>query len=48
MVEPQSTKTLLVKTLERLDAVELEFEFLNGILAPGEHPTIGYSLTLQE
>ena len=48
MVEPQSTKTLLVKTLERLDTVELEFEFLNGILAPGEHPTIGYSLTLQE
>lgn len=48
IVEPQSTKTLLIKTLERLDSVELAFEFMNGILAPGEHPTIEYNLNIQE
>ena len=48
IVEPQSTKTLLVKTLQRLDTVELKFEFLNGILAPNKHPVIDYSLAVEK
>ena len=48
MIEPQSTKTLLVKTMQRLDKVELKFEFLNGILAPNKHPVIEYTFTVEE
>ena len=48
MVELQSTKTLLVTTLQRLDTVELKFEFLNGILAPNKYPIIDYTLAIEK
>lgn len=47
-IEPEHEIILEVKTLERLDSVTLPFEFLNGILAPGEHPTITYELATGE
>ena len=47
IVEPHSTKTLLVKTFQRLDTVELKFEFLNGILAL-LYPVIDYSLAVEK
>lgn len=46
-IEPQSTNTLLVKTVDRLRDVELSFEFLNGILAPDTHPVITYDLRVE-
>ena len=48
IVEPQSTKTLLVKTLQRVDTVKLKFEFLNGILATNKHPVIDYTLVVEK
>lgn len=32
--------TLQLKTLEEKETVELKFRVLNGVLAPGEHPTL--------
>ena len=40
ILEAHKTTTLQVKTVERLESVQLEFEVLNGITAPNTHPTI--------
>lgn len=45
-IEPEHELTLLVKTLELKDSISLPFEFLNGISAPGKHPTITYELSI--
>jgi hypothetical protein len=45
-IEPEHTETLLIKTLEIKNSVTLPFEFLNGIMAPEEHPVITYELTI--
>ena len=39
VLSPHETTRLQVKTLERLGSFDLEFEVLNGITAPGTHPS---------
>ena len=43
-VEPHQTKTLEVKTVDRLDSVELVFEVLNAVTAPGTHPRLAFDI----
>lgn len=47
IIEPQSTKILSVKTLERFDSVILPFTFLNAMYAPDTYPTISYELSTE-
>lgn len=42
-VKPGEENTLQVKTLKRLETVELAFEVLNGVTAPGKHPQVKIS-----
>lgn len=39
-LSPNSTQTLLVRTVDRKTTVLLPFEVMNAIYAPGKHPTI--------
>ena len=39
-IKPFETKMLEVKTVKKLEAMDLQFEVLNGIIAPNTHPTI--------
>ena len=43
-LKPNEALHLRVKTLTRLDEVELEFEVLNAITGPGQHPVMGYKV----
>jgi len=46
-VPPHGTVHLDVKTGNRLDAIEISFEALNVITAPGQHPEISLQASLQ-
>jgi hypothetical protein len=46
-VPPQSEISFLVKTGERLDAIQLSFEVLNVITAPDTHPTVTFSASVE-
>jgi predicted metal-dependent phosphoesterase TrpH len=39
-IEPGETKTVLVKTIQRLTNLELKFEVLSAVNAPNKHPQI--------
>ncbi len=39
-IKPGETRKVLVKTVQRLTNVELKFEVLTAVNAPGKHPTI--------
>lgn len=41
---PHETLHLRVKTLTRMEEVELEFEILNAVIAPGRHPVVGWKV----
>lgn len=43
-LQPNSTKTLLVKTKNKESTISLPFEVMNAIYAPGKHPTIEVEL----
>jgi hypothetical protein len=42
IIEPQHSKMLAIKTLDRVDSVSIPFTFLNAIFAPGEHPVLEF------
>lgn len=46
-VEPMSVKVLNIKTLERMDSVEMPFEVLNAVTAPGQHPQISLDIEIE-
>lgn len=45
-LNPYSTTTILVHTLNRLNNIELPFRVLNGVTAPDEHPEIMLESTI--
>ena len=48
IVAPHRTTTLLVKTITRIDSIDLSFEVLNVVTAPGQHPTLELSSMIEE
>ncbi|MCP3931799.1 MAG: PHP domain-containing protein [Bacteroidetes bacterium] len=46
-IPAHETTVLDIKTLERLDSFELEFEVLNAVTAPKEHPMIQLSVKVE-
>lgn len=46
MIEPHTTTTLQLKTLQQLESLELPFTVLNGITAPKTHPEIVFKIKL--
>ena len=47
-VAQHSSKTLIIKTVERLDQIELLFEVQNALIAPRKPATIRWSLPVKE
>lgn len=45
-IAPNDTTSLLVKTIDDLDDLELQFEVQNVVTAPGEHPTLEIPVTV--
>ena len=46
IIEAQKTTHLQVKTIERVESVELQFEVLNAMTAPNTHPTISIDVSV--
>lgn len=46
-IEPMSVKVLNIKTLDRVDSIELPFEVLNAVTAPDEHPQIFFDIEIE-
>jgi len=46
-IEPMSVEVLNIKTLERLDSIELSFEVLNAVTAPDQHPQITFDIDIE-
>ena len=47
-VAPHHTTILLVKTITRIESIDLSFEVLNVVTAPGQHPTLELSAMIEE
>lgn len=47
LIEPQSTTKVFVKTLSRLDRVELAFEVMNALTAPRTHPRMTWEFAAE-
>ena len=47
-VRAHGEKTLYIRTGERLEDVELSFEVLNALTSPDSHPTLEYSLEIED
>ena len=48
IVPPHHILDVLVKTGERVGAFDLSFEVLNVVTAPGEHPSVSFTISLEE
>lgn len=48
LLEPRSTKKLIVKTLEPVSNLELRFEVLNAVISPNVHPEIVLEIEVEE
>lgn len=46
-IEPMSEKVLNIKTLDRMDSIELPFEVLNAVTAPDQHPQISFDIEIE-
>lgn len=46
-IEPMSVKVLNIKTLDRVDFIELPFEVLNAVTAPDQHPQISFNIDIE-
>ncbi len=46
-IEPMSEEILNIKTLERMDSVEMPFEVLNAVTAPDQHPQISLVIEIE-
>ena len=46
-VPPNGSVRLQVKTIERLDSIEIPFEVLNAVTAPGRHPTVTFNVAVE-
>ncbi len=47
-VAPHHSTTLLVKTITPIESIDLSFEVLNVVTAPGRHPTLLLSSMIEE
>lgn len=46
-IDPMSEKVLNIKTLDRIDSIELPFEVLNAVTAPDQHPQISFDIEIE-
>lgn len=46
-IDPMSVNVLQVKTLDRKDSIELPFEVMNAVIAPGVHPQITFDIEIE-
>lgn len=46
-IEPMSVEVLNIKTLDRVDSIELPFEILNAVTAPDQHPQIVLDIDIE-
>jgi hypothetical protein len=47
LVEPQDAMTIQVKTLSRLERVELVFDVMNAVTAPKTHPRVNWTIEIR-
>ncbi len=47
-IQPQGKHLIQIKTIKRLSSVELKFEVLSAVYAPGKHPVTTFKATINE
>lgn len=46
-IDPMSEKVLNIKTLDRMDSIQMPFEVLNAVTAPDVHPQISFDIEIE-